>query len=285
MATFRFDPKTLSPIVVLPSNEWQRRDIVQLASAVVLGGLFSATASGCAPATSDRGIRQQIGFRARQAQALLDFVIDAGEEQQSDALDRFQLEQREISFDLASVLNTKVRSEQWLSFVSPLQFALANEMESRRVRVVPTESDVDAIVERPLPNVVSEDGEPILDVLLDIIVDALDLSDDMKTIKEFLNSSRVRAIFFMLASSIRAALKDRRFAEVATNFRRFLELMVDRETLADLEAKLGKEKVARVLARVAARYVPFIGWSLFVASLLVSIYRNRERLARAELRF
>src|ERR1043166_7811056 len=275
MRTPNFDPERQRQIIELPPQEWQRRNVLQRASGIVLSGLFSAVGVGCAPATSDHGIRQQIGFRARQAQILLDFVVEAGEEQQPDAVDRFHVEQRDISYALAGILNTKVRPEEWLSLVSPLEFELATEMAFRHVRLVPIEHDNSAAVERSLPSVDDREGEPILDVILAIILDALDIFDDAKAIKEFLTSNhRLRAMFIILASSITGALKDRRFANVAMNFRKFLELLVARETLTELEAKLGKERITRLLRRVSSRFVPFIGWALFVASLLASIYRN-----------
>jgi hypothetical protein len=284
---FEFDAEGRSRVAQLPlPHEWQRRNVLQLAALVVLGSFFSATGVGCTPATTDRGVRQQVGSRARQAQSLLEFVVDAGEEQQSDAVDRFQVEQREISYGLASILNTKVKPDEWLSFASPVEFELAIEMELRHVRLVPTERDFAATIERPLTSVDNEEGEPILDVLLTIILDALDIFDALKEVKEFLNNNhRLRAMFIVLVSSIKGALKDRRFADVTMNFRKFLELLVAHETLTELEAKLGKEKIARLLASISARFVPFIGWSLFVASLLVSIYRNWERLTKADFKF
>jgi hypothetical protein len=247
-----------------------------------VGGFFSTAGVGCAPAASDRGIRQQIGVRARQAQALLDFVVDAGEEQQGDAVDRFQAAQREISNGLANILNTNINPEGWFSFVSAPEFDLANEMETRQIRLVPNQDILTAVVERPVRSVNAEDGEPIFDVLLKILFDALGIYGPAQDIIGFLkNNERVKGMFVVFASSIKGALKDRRFAEVATNCRRFIELIVSHETLADLEAKLGKDIVARLLNGIAARFVPFLGWSLFVASLLVSIYYNREKLAKA----
>jgi hypothetical protein len=284
MRTFNLDPERLRQIVELPQCGWQRRDILRLPSVIILGGLFSGAAVGCTPTTSDHGIRQQIGFRARQAQSLLDFVVEAGDEQQPDAVNRFYVEQRDISHAVASILN-KVKPEEWLSFASPLEFELATEMAFRHVRLVPTNQDVSAAIERPLPSV-DEEGEPILDVILAIVLDALDIYDDVKEIKEFFSRNhRLKAALIVLASSIKEARKDQRFAYVATNLRQFLQLIVAHETLTELEGKLGKEKVARLLTRISSRFVPFIGWALFVASLLASIYRNWERLIKADPRF
>lgn len=59
---------------------------------------------------------------------------------------------------------------------------------------------------------------------------------------------------------------------------RILRLIFSAAVIRDLESALGARAFARVLGRLAARAVPFLGWPLLAGDVLAAIYRHRERL-------
>lgn len=53
--------------------------------------------------------------------------------------------------------------------------------------------------------------------------------------------------------------------------RKILERFIDRSFLDRLGRRIGSEALKRLLAKIGARFIPFVGWALFLAELLIAI--------------
>jgi hypothetical protein len=48
-----------------------------------------------------------------------------------------------------------------------------------------------------------------------------------------------------------------------------------------IEKALGEQAVKQILTAVSARFVPFLGWPILIASILFSVMKHRNRLLAA----
>jgi len=61
--------------------------------------------------------------------------------------------------------------------------------------------------------------------------------------------------------------------------KRLMRVMVRPDTVAAIADDLGKDTPRRFYKALVVRFVPFIGWTLFVTLLLATIYYNRDTTA------
>jgi hypothetical protein len=74
-------------------------------------------------------------------------------------------------------------------------------------------------------------------------------------------------------------VKAGRYGLAALELERLMYEMTRPSTIAALTDNLGKDAMRKMYKTLVVRFVPFVGWTYFVALLLVTIYFNRDTTA------
>jgi hypothetical protein len=242
---------------------------------------LGAAAAGClfAPRFADaqaKDPRLAIGDLARRTAGLLYVTVDDGGERPDTAVTRFETQQREISPMLANIINP-LKEEEQLQLTTPREYALALSMVQHKVPLAPPSTELDQSIKRPLPSLDPAPQDTLLDVLLDIFMDALGIKELGKVAKNLiLADTSLKQILMRIGNAVRA----KQYGEAALQLERLLAVLASPRVMILIEQQVGEKAVRQILTQFATRFVPFIGWGYTVTCLLVSIYHNREKLAK-----
>ncbi|HVV61570.1 MAG TPA: hypothetical protein VHD14_07415, partial [Pseudolabrys sp.] len=158
-------------------------------------GAQTFTATTISQAAQDA--RRDVGRLSRRAEDLLRRTVAAGNERDGGAVRRFRAEQVSLARELAAIFNSRVSEDDWLLIVPTSELDLVLTMRPLVIRIAPTEKEVEAALNQPLPRVVPLAGDTAEDELHAIVLKLLGLE-------------RQVALFEVLRNdpSLNTALKD-----------------------------------------------------------------------------
>jgi len=269
------------PETPLRGNEFgrSRRQLLALS-----GGLLAAVLARRAAAqtfTADsisqaaQEARREVGRLSLRADRLLRDVAADGAEHDARAVRRFRSEQAPLARELAAIFNTRVSEDDWLLVVPVRQLDLVLAMRPLVIRIAPTAAEVEAMLQQRLVQIEPLVGDTADDVLLTMVMEILHLKRRVGIFEELRND-------VVLAAALRdasAAVKARHYGLAALELERVMQAMVSPKIVTAVGDDSG-ENAQRALYKVLiVRFVPFVGWSYFIAMLLATIYYNRETIA------
>ena len=245
--------------------------------ATVSEGLLARPALSQEQGGRDSEIIQAIGRSVSLAEDILD---SATEVPRPDLISReFQPEQanKEIARELSKALGDKKDSEQ-IDYARPEHVDLALKI---REKDVPLIQSVDQIPELKVQINLGEtqDNETIEDVLLDIFLEKFGLERKVrKAFKKVVSKLKLERILTQIANAVR----ERKLIRLSRLLRVFLSKLFGSEALKILEKSIGKRAMRKLLVRVGARFIPYLGWTLLAASCVYVVIDNSDRLTRAK---
>ncbi len=261
-----------------------RRNLVGLAgglaAALALPRLSAAqrfTATSISQAAQDA--RREVGRLGQRADNMLRHIVEGGLQNDAQAVRRFRTEQGPLARGLAAVLNKQVSEDDWMLIVPTRELDLALAMQPLAIRLAPTSDEVEAVLKQPLPQIEPLDGDEAPDVLHTIVLAALGLERRV-ALFEALRNDRTLSPALKDAA---AAVKTENYGRAALELERVMRAIVLPDTVAAIIDNLGTGARYRLYKSLSVRFVPFIGWTYFIALLLATIYYNRDTTA-TELR-
>ena len=231
------------------------------------------TASSISQAAQDA--RRDVGRLSLRADNLLRLTVADGPERGASAVRRFRAEQVVLARDLATIFNSRVSEDDWLLVTPVRELDLALTMQPLVIRLAPTSDEVEAVIKQPLPQIEPLAGDTAEDVLLTIALGALGAERHVALFEQLRNDRVVAAA----TEGAAGALKSERYGLAALELERLMRVMVQSGNVKAVADDLGKDTPRRLYKALVVRFVPFIGWTLFVTLLLATIYYNRDTTA------
>ena len=219
--------------------------------------------------------RRDAGWLGRRADTLLRLTVADGPAHSAGAVVRFRHEQVPLARELTALFNNRVSEDDWLLVVPTRELDLALAMQPLAIRLAPTPDEVEAAVKEPLPVIEPLAGDEAADVLHTIVLASLGLERRVALFEQMRND---RA-FAPALKDTAEAVKAERYGLAALDLERGMHAVVSRDTVAAIGDNLGTEAVRKLYKSLTVRFVPFIGWTYFVTSLLATIYLNRDTTA------
>jgi hypothetical protein len=259
-----------------------RRDLLRIAGGLAASVVFAPqlaraqtfTATSISQAAQDA--RRDAGQLARRADTLLRLTVADGPERGGSAVRRFRAEQASLARDLATIFNSRVSEDDWLLVAPTRELDLVLTMQPLGIRLVPTSREVEAALKQPLTRIEPLANEDAEDVLLAMVLANLGLGRRGDAL-----IARLKA-----EESLSAALKDaagavkvHRYGLAAFELERLMRIVTAPRIVATIAEQRGGSFMRTVYKALVVRFVPFIGWTVFVALLLATIYYNRDTTA------
>jgi len=246
-----------------------RRSILK---AGLAAGLFPALASAARAQDADRSrdVMQTIATAKGQAENLLAGALYANLSSENSKV--IEGANERIFAALAGVLGG-IPAEEATLYAEPSQTMIAEQMAERGVAVIP---------EAPTPVIPagsSEGSGELIDVVGDIIKDAFGVKDlNVPGLTQVASELALLDIFSRIGGMIRA----NNWALAAEFLRALLtQLGAAAAAIPAIEKALGEQAVKQILTAVSARFVPFLGWPILIASILFAVMKHRNRLLAA----
>ncbi len=166
-----------------------------------------------------------------------------------------------------------IPAEEAILYTEPAQTMIAEQMTERGVAVVP---EAAAPV---IPGGSSEGPGELIDVVGDIFKDAFGVKDlNVQGLMQVGSELALLDIMSRIGSMIRA----NNWALAAEFMRALLtQLGAAAAAIPAMQKALGEEAVKEILTAVSARFVPFLGWPILIASILFAVVKHRNRLLAA----
>jgi hypothetical protein len=259
----------------------RRRDLLRAAALATAAGLMPVrpaaaqryTASSISQAAQDA--RREVGRLGTRADALLRHVIADGPAHDARAVRRFRGEQARLARDLAAVFNSRVSEDDWLLIVPTRELDWVLAMRPLAIRLVPTADAVEAAVAAPLAQIEPLAGDGADDAVLAIVLKTLGVERQVALFEQLRDEPTLKAALADAAAAVKAA----RYGLAAFELERVMRAMLLPVNVAAVTENFGDAATRRLYAAVIVRFVPFIGWTYFVALLLATIYLNRDTSA------
>ena len=77
------------------------------------------------------------------------------------------------------------------------------------------------------------------------------------------------------------AVEKRKWLRLSRLLRALLEKLFSKKIIGQFTERLGEKQFRRLLVRISARAIPFIGWAIMVGSIVVSTINNYPRIEKA----
>jgi hypothetical protein len=253
--------------------------------AVLSWGLgLAASAPGCAAAQvynatsisqAAQQARREVGRLGRRADNLLRQTVADGTEKGAAAVRRFRAELVSLSRDLAVIFNGRVSEDDFLLIVPTRELDLVLAMQPLVIRIAPRLEEVEASVKEPLPRIEPLKEDEIDDVVLMIVLANLGATVDDRAVFAQLKDDNALAAALRDSS---AAVRARNYGLAALELERLMRVVSPPRNIEVIAG--GKPDRIRTIYKVlTVKFVPFVGWTLFTAQLLASIYQNRDSTA------
>ncbi len=213
--------------------------------------------------------RREVGRLGRRADNLLRQTVADGADHGRAAIRRVLAEQADLSRDMTEVLNRRVSEDDWLLIVPTRELDLVLAMRPLVVRIAPRPDEVEAALKEPLLRIEPQPDEVPDDVVLAIVLAALGAEGADRAM---LRDDTALAAALKDAG---AAAKARTYGLAALELERLMRLVVRPRTI-ELLSHGDQNRARAIYRRLVVRFVPFIGWPLFVALLLAAIYQARD---------
>ena len=242
-----------------------------LAPGVAAAQVYTATSISQAAQQA----RRDVGRLGRRADNLLRQTVADGAEKGAAAVRRFRADLVGLSRDLAAVFNGRVSEDDFLLIVPTRELDLALAMQPLVIRIAPRPEEVEASLKEPLARIEPLKEDEIDDVVLMIVLANLGAkADDRAAFAHLKDDNALAAALRDTSSAVRA----RNYGLAALELERLMRVISLPRNIEVIAA--GKPDRIRAIYKVlAARFVPFVGWTLFTAQLLASIYQNRDTTA------
>ena len=166
-----------------------------------------------------------------------------------------------------------IPAEEATLYAEPAQMMIAEQMAERGVPVVPpTATPV-------IPGGSSEGADELLDVVGDIVKDAFGVRDlNVTGLMQVASELALLDIMGRIAGMIRSG----NWALAAEFMRALLtQLGAAAAAFPAIQTALGEDALKEILTAVSARFVPFLGWPILIASILFAVMKHRKRLIAA----
>jgi hypothetical protein len=257
-----------------------RRDLLCSAAALAMTGLAPAFAAAQVfTATSismaAQQARRDVGRLGHRADSLLRQTAADGAERGSAAVRRFKAGQANLARDLAAIFNGRVSEDDFLLIVPTRELDLVLTMQPLVIRIAPRPDEVEAALKEPLPRIEPQPDNTAEDVVLAITLASLGVRGDDRSMFAQLRDDDA------LAGALKdtaAAVKAGRYGLAALELERLMRFVVLPRNIEMLSG--GSSDRARAIYKgLVVRFAPFLGWTLFTALLLVTIYQNRDSTA------
>ena len=177
-----------------------------------------------------------------------------------------------IFASLSGVLSG-IPPEEAILYAEPAQTMLAEQLPERGVPLMP-----DAALP-VIPGGASEGSGELIDVVGDIVKDAFGVKD--LNVPGLMQAASELALLDIM-SRIGAMIRAGEWALAAEFMRALLtQLGAAAQAIPALEKALGQQALKEILTAVSARFVPFLGWPILIASILFAVMKHRNRLLAA----
>lgn len=156
----------------------------------------------------------------------------------------------------------------------------ANQFVGHNIPLVPALADIKRFSGGPEPRIPAKPkSKPdLFDVVIDIILDALDLLEARETFREIMRQLPGSE---ECVEKISKAMKESRQDAVADGIFNFLRHLFEWDWAKTWVDKLPPNLKVKLLARLGVRLVPFFGWGYLLVALALSTNRHWERLRAA----
>lgn len=219
--------------------------------------------------------RRDVGRLGRRADNLLRQTVADGADKGATAVRRFRAELISLSRDLAAVFNGRVSEDDFLLIVPTRELDLALTMQPLVIRIAPRPEEVEASLKEPLPKIEPLKEDEIDDVVLMIVLANLGAKADDHAVFAQLKDDNALAAALRDAS---AAVRAKNYGLAALELERLMRVVALPRNIEVIAA--GKsDRIPGIYKVLTARFVPFVGWTLFTAQLLAGIYQNRDSTA------
>ena len=247
----------------------ERRSILKVGLAA---GLLPALGSMARAQDVDRSrdVMQTIATAKGQAENLLAVALYSNLSSENSKV--IEAANERIFKDLTAVLGG-IPAEEATLYAEPAQTMIAEQMAERGVAVVPEAATA------VIPGGSSEGSGELIDVVGDIVKDAFGIKD--------LNVQGLTQVATELAlidimSRIGGMIRSNNWALAAEFLRALLtQLGAAAAATPAIQKALGDEALKEILTAVSARFVPFLGWPILIASILFAAMKHRNRLLAA----
>jgi hypothetical protein len=216
--------------------------------------------------------RRDVGRLSRRVDNLLRQTVADGPERGAAAVRRFRAEQAPLARDLAAIFNGGVSEDDWLLIVPTVQLDLVLTMQPLVVRIAPRLDEIEASIKDPLPKLEGLVGEDPEDVVLMLVLASLGARTDDPALRANLKDDGA------LAGALRdttAALKTRRYGLANLELERLMNVVVLPRNVETM-AGGSRDRQRAIYRTLVLWFVPFVGWSFFIARMLAAIYQARD---------
>ena len=164
-----------------------------------------------------------------------------------------------------------------LDYVLPAQYDLALAIIDAGLSLEPsmvTELHTGAAV--PPQGRVEQRSDVIADIIMQVLI-----GSDFSMYLQFRTALNILGLDSVLIN-LSKAVSDRSWATAFVLVRRILETLLSSKGRATIGSQMGQNALRQMLSSVAARFVPFIGWLLLIASIIQAIKDNWDRILNAQ---
>ncbi len=246
-----------------------RRSILK---AGLVAGLLPALggAARAQDANRSRDVMQAIATAKGQAENLLAMALYSNLSVESGKA--IESANERISSALSAVLSG-IPAEEAALYAEPAQAMIVEQMPERSVAVMP-EAAIPVI-----PGGSSEGSGELIDVAGDIFKDAFGVKD---LSAQGLNQIATELAILDIMSRIGEMIRANNWALAAAFMRALLtQLGAAAPAVPAIQKALGEQALNEILSALSARFVPFVGWPILIASILFAVKKHQNRLLAA----
>jgi len=246
-----------------------RRSILK---AGLAAGLLPAlgSAARAQDAARSRDVMQTIATAKGQAENLLASALYSNLSAENSKV--IESANERIFASLSGVLSG-IPAEEAIVYAEPAQTMIAEQMPERGVAIVPEAATP------VIPGGSPEGSGELIDVVADIIKDAFGVKD---LNVEGLTQVASELALIDIVSRIGGMIRSNNWALAAEFLRALLtQLGAAAAAIPAIQKALGEEALKEILTAVSARFVPFLGWPILIASILFAVMKHRNRLLAA----
>lgn len=246
-----------------------RRNALLVVSTGMIGGTLLPRAAKAQPEEFRRLATESFNTAINISEQYLDMVLLAEHEE-------MLFDTQELAARARVIVASNLSPEQPELLARVEYLELVDAMQEHEQSLNPIahfdEPDIDAVFADQPPQI---EPEAVSEVIRDVILEVLGVDADTRSVvNEVFEQHGVNSLIEQFMEFYEDGDRWRQAREM----HRILRLIFSAAVLGDLENRLGRSTFARVLGRLAARAVPFLGWTLLVGDVLAAIYRHRERL-------
>lgn len=259
-------------------REVARRNVVLATSVGALTYFTSRRSSAQIKTTLNAEVLRPLGAYQNRAGDLLVAVAAESIDLPTEARKQYRGEEAKVIRGTAAVM-MKVPPGNQGDYVLASAYGWASYFASSGGVLLPAPEAIEKELSREPKFEPRQEKEGLFDVVLDIVLDTLGVKEIADALKDVaLNrNAALKEVF----RNLTRAFEQKNAAQAALEFEKLLRLLVSPGVIQELEKKLGREVMVKVMGRIALRLVPFLGWALWVASFIVAVEHNWQGIVKA----